>query len=226
MAQFRQNKSTPKQIREFKIIIIGEPYVGKTCLSYRFCEGKFLPNPEATIGVDFRERTVDVDGEKIKLRLWDTAGQERFRQAMVHHYYRNVDGVVIVFDVTKMSTFESLPEWIEECKYHSVGSDIPRVLVGNKCDCKEKQVVKRSEALRFSDIHNMPYFETSAQDESESDNVEAIFLTLALKLKNHRPLMLSPLSEVQGSNSVEASHQGFILFPSPQPKPPADTSCC
>lgn len=51
---------------------------------------------------------------------------------------------------------QSLPEWIEECKYHSVGSDIPRVLVGNKCDCKEKQVVKRSEALRFSDIHNMP----------------------------------------------------------------------
>lgn len=72
----------------------------------------------------------------------------------------------------------------------------------------------------------LQYFETSAQDESESDNVEAIFLTLALKLKNHRPLMLSPLSEVQGSNSVEASHQGFILFPSPQPKPPADTSCC
>lgn len=75
MAQFRQNKSTPKQIREFKIIIIGEPYVGKTCLSYRFCEGKFLPNPEATIGVDFRERTVDVDGEKIKVsrRMCDTS---------------------------------------------------------------------------------------------------------------------------------------------------------
>lgn len=82
----------PKRI--FKIIVLGDSNVGKTCLTFRFCVGKFPDRTEATIGVDFREKTVEVEGENIKLQLWDTAGQERFRKSMVQHYYRNVHAVV------------------------------------------------------------------------------------------------------------------------------------
>merc|ERR1712137_722218 len=106
-----------------------------TCLTYRFCEGKFPIRTEATIGVDFREKTLDVDGESIKLQLWDTAGQERFRRSMVHHYYRNVHAVVFVYDVTSNASFEALPQWIEECDDHKLTVLIPRILVGNKSDC-------------------------------------------------------------------------------------------
>jgi Ras-related protein Rab-33B len=199
------------QKRVFKIIVVGDSNVGKTCLTYRFCEGKFLDKSEATIGVDFRERTVDINGEEIKLQLWDTAGQERFRKSMVQHYYRNVNAVVIVYDVTKMSSFESLPQWIEECDYHNLTRDVPRILVGNKCDCKEHQVVKTNAAQRFADIHNMPLFETSARDVTECDNVDSIFLTLAHKLKNHRPMMpptTFPVSE-RGSNT--GLHRADVL---------------
>ena len=115
------------QKRVFKIIVVGDSCVGKTCLTYRFCEGKFPQKTEATIGVDFREKTLEVDGESIKvilsrilcqptlldffpslrqLQLWDTAGQERFRRSMVHHYYRNVHAVVFVYDVTSNASFE------------------------------------------------------------------------------------------------------------------------
>ena len=111
------------QKRVYKIIVVGDSNVGKTCLTYRFCEGNFLDKSEATIGVDFRERSVDINGEEIKLKLWDTAGQERFRKSMVQHYYRNFHAVVIVYDVTKMSSFESLPQWIEECDYHNLTID-------------------------------------------------------------------------------------------------------
>nr|CAD7462153.1 unnamed protein product [Timema tahoe] len=173
----------------YKIIVVGDSNVGKTCLTYRFCEGKFLTKSEATIGVDFRERTVDVNGEEIKLQLWDTAGQERFRKSMVQHYYRNVHAVVIVYDVTKLSSFHSLTQWIEECDKNNLTSDVPRILVGNKCEKQSKQCVKTQVAQRFADLHSMPLFETSAYDDSESGHVESIFMTLAHKLKSRRPMM-------------------------------------
>ncbi|XP_071950667.1 putative Ras-related protein Rab-33 [Antedon mediterranea] len=180
---------TDKQKRIFKIIVIGDSNVGKTCLTFRFCGGKFPEKTEATIGVDFREKTIDVDGESLKLQLWDTAGQERFRKSMVQHYYRNVHAVVFVYDMTKLSTFESLPMWIDECDRHSLAPDIPRVLVGNKCDMVDNVLITTGMAQKFADANNMPLFETSALDSVESDNIKAIFTTLAYKLKMHRPMM-------------------------------------
>ncbi|KAJ8247060.1 hypothetical protein GJAV_G00258310 [Gymnothorax javanicus] len=183
------------QGRIFKIIVIGDSNVGKTCLSYRFCGGRFLKNPEATIGVDFRERTVDIDGENIKLQIWDTAGQERFRKSMVEHYYRNVHAIIFVYDITQLSSFESLPEWIEECGRHAVPPMVPRIMVGNKCDLKDKGVVPTSLAQRLADGYNFPLFETSAKDPAEKEHVDAIFLTLAYKLKNHKSLRLRQPNE-------------------------------
>lgn len=177
------------QKRIFKIIVIGDSNVGKTCLTFRFCGGSFPEKTEATIGVDFREKTLEVEGEIIKLQLWDTAGQERFRKSMVQHYYRNVHAVVFVYDVTKISSFENLPVWIEECDRHNLGRDIPRILVGNKCDMKDRIAVNTNMAQKFADAHNMPVFETSAKDDAETDHVEAIFMTLAHKLKTAKPLM-------------------------------------
>lgn len=174
----------------FKIIVIGDSDVGKTCLTYRFCAGKFPDRTEATIGVDFRERLVNIDGESIKLQLWDTAGQERFRKSMVPHYYRNVHAVVFTYDVTNLNSFKGLPSWIEECERHALSSsELPRILVGTKCDVTDKVEVETNTAQRFADAHLMPLFETSAKDDREMDNVEAIFLTLAHKLKCSKPMM-------------------------------------
>ncbi|CAL4161281.1 unnamed protein product, partial [Meganyctiphanes norvegica] len=92
--------------KTYKIIVIGDSSVGKTCLTFRFCGGHFPDRAEATIGVDFRERRIKIDNDDIILQLWDTAGQERFRRSMVQHYYRNVHAVVFVYDVTRMSSFQ------------------------------------------------------------------------------------------------------------------------
>uniref|UniRef100_A0A3P9I5D8 Zgc:101559 n=1 Tax=Oryzias latipes TaxID=8090 RepID=A0A3P9I5D8_ORYLA len=190
-----QHDYGPTRARIFKIIVIGDSNVGKTCLTYRFCGGAFLTNPEATIGVDFRERTVELDGESIKLQIWDTAGQERFRKSMVEHYYRSVHAVIFVYDVTSLPSFESIPEWIEECSRHLVGPLVPRVIVGNKCDLREQREVPASSAQLLADSYNYPLFETSAKEPSEKEHVDAIFLTLAYRLKSHKPLRLKQLSE-------------------------------
>lgn len=121
-----------------------------------------------------------------QVQVWDTAGQERFRKSMVEHYYRNVHAVVFVYDVTKMSSFTNLKMWIEECNGHAVSPTVPRVLVGNKCDLKDLIQVPSSMALKFADAHNMLLFETSAKDPKESQNVDAIFMCLACRLKAQR----------------------------------------
>ncbi|XP_042685796.1 ras-related protein Rab-33B [Centrocercus urophasianus] len=126
-----------------------------------------------------------------QIQLWDTAGQERFRKSMVQHYYRNVHAVVFVYDMTNIASFHSLPSWIEECKQHLLASDIPRILVGNKCDLRNAIQVPTDLAQKFADTHSMPLFETSAKNPNDNDHVEAIFMTLAHKLKSHKPLMLS-----------------------------------
>uniref|UniRef100_A0A8V0XUC0 RAB33B, member RAS onco family n=1 Tax=Gallus gallus TaxID=9031 RepID=A0A8V0XUC0_CHICK len=125
------------------------------------------------------------------IQLWDTAGQERFRKSMVQHYYRNVHAVVFVYDMTNLASFHSLPSWIEECKQHLLTNDIPRILVGNKCDLRNAIQVPTDLAQKFADTHSMPLFETSAKNPNDNDHVEAIFMTLAHKLKSHKPLMLS-----------------------------------
>lgn len=194
----------PPRTRIFKIIVIGDSGVGKTCLTYRFCAGRFPDKTEATIGVDFREKIIEIDGEKIKVQLWDTAGQERFRKSMVQHYYRNVHAVVFVYDVTSAASFRSLPAWIEECRQHALGHEVPRILVGNKCDLRHAAQVSTEVAQQFADAHSMPLFETSAKSPqgggNDSDHVEAIFMTVAHKLKSQKPLMLS-----QPANTVTLS---------------------
>nr|XP_009940867.1 PREDICTED: ras-related protein Rab-33B [Opisthocomus hoazin] len=136
-------------------------------------------------------KCTELEVSLIWIQLWDTAGQERFRKSMVQHYYRNVHAVVFVYDMTNIASFHSLPSWIEECKQHLLSSDIPRILVGNKCDLRSAIQVPTDLAQKFADTHSMPLFETSAKNPNDNDHVEAIFMTLAHKLKSHKPLMLS-----------------------------------
>ncbi|KHJ95070.1 Ras family protein [Oesophagostomum dentatum] len=185
--------------RTFKVIIVGDAGVGKTCLSFRFCCGRFPEHTEATIGVDFRERSCVIERELLKVQLWDTAGQERYRHSIVAHYYRNVNAVVFVYDVTSPSSFASLRSWINECEKNGLTADseIPRILIGNKCDLKSasNQRVDTDAAQIFADHNNMALFETSAKADSEADHVESIFLTLLHKLQQSKPMHVQ--SEVE-----------------------------
>ena len=137
---------------------------------------------------------------QFQLQLWDTAGQERFRKSMVPHYYRNVHAVIFVYDVTRVTSFENLPGWIDECNRYNLTTDVPRILVGNKSDMHTKAAVTTNIAQKFADAHNMPLFETSAKDDDEADHVEAIFMTLAHKLKNSKPMMPPDMGYVGASN--------------------------
>jgi len=220
--QTNQSPTSLVKPRTFKIIVLGESGVGKTCLSFRFCSGKFPLMTEATIGLDFREKIVELDGERLKLQLWDTAGQERFKRSITHHYYRNVSAVVFVYDVTSVASLVALDSWLEEVRNHGVPDSSPRVLVGNKCD-QGDQVVTTSRAQRWADDRSMPLFETSAKDDSVTDHVEGIFLTLAHKLREGRT-MIEPLSDPSNPDNRPVR----VLYTSSLAAPPEDErgGCC
>jgi len=158
----------------FKLLLIGDSAVGKSCLLLRFADAAFTENFISTIGVDFKIKTVEVEGKKLKLQIWDTAGQERF-QTITTSYYRGAHGLLIVFDVTNKASFENVRKWLDDVDRHA-SQGIIKILVGNKVDLAHKRVIDYHTAKELADRLNMQYMETSAK---ESTNVNTAFERLA-----------------------------------------------
>ncbi|QLG72883.1 hypothetical protein HG535_0D05920 [Zygotorulaspora mrakii] len=163
----------------FKLLLIGNSGVGKSCLLLRFSDDTYTNDYISTIGVDFKIKTVELDGKTVKLQIWDTAGQERFR-TITSSYYRGSHGIIIVYDVTDQESFNGVKMWLQEIDRYAT-STVLKLLVGNKCDLKEKRVVEYDVAKEFADANKMPFLETSALD---STNVEEAFLTMARQIKD------------------------------------------
>nr|XP_004660535.2 ras-related protein Rab-18 isoform X1 [Jaculus jaculus] len=144
-----------------KILIISESGVGKSSLLLRFTDDTFDPELAATIDVDFKVKTISVDGNKAKLAILDTAAQERFR-TLTPSYYRGAQGVILVYDVTRRDTFVKLDNWLNELETYCTRNDIVNMLVGNKID-KENREVDRNEGLKFARKHSMLFIEASAK---------------------------------------------------------------
>jgi len=153
----------------FKLLIIGDSGVGKSSLLVRFADNQFSGNYITTIGVDFKIRTIELNGERVKLQIWDTAGQERFR-TITSTYYRGTHGVIVVYDVASGDSFANVKRWLHEINQNC--DDVNRILVGNKCDDPDRRVVLKEDATRFSNQMGIQLFETSAK---ENINVEEMF---------------------------------------------------
>ena len=146
--------------KTFKILTIGESGVGKTCILRRFVENKFLKNHLATIGIDFKTKTLNINNQEIKLKIWDTAGQERFRN-ITTQYYKGADGIVLIYDVTDDASYEKIRDWMEQILSNTKREDIGLVLLGNKCDM-EPRAVSEEQGNKMAEELNVSYFETSA----------------------------------------------------------------
>lgn len=163
----------------FKLLLIGDSGVGKSCLLLRFADHTYTESYISTIGVDFKIRTIELDGKTIKLQIWDTAGQERFR-TITSSYYRGAHGIIVVYDITDAESFNNVKQWLSEIdRYASEG--VNKLLVGNKNDLAPKRAVAAEQAKSFADSVGIPFLETSAKT---ATNVENAFLTMAAQIKN------------------------------------------
>ncbi|UXI17602.1 hypothetical protein NH340_JMT03545 [Sarcoptes scabiei] len=162
----------------FKLLLIGDSGVGKSCLLLRFADDTYTESYISTIGVDFKIRTIELDGKTIKLQIWDTAGQERFR-TITSSYYRGAHGIIVVYDVTDMDTFHNVKHWLQEIERYAC-DNVKKFLIGNKADVTGKKVVDFATAKEFADNLGIPFIETSAKN---ATNVEQAFLMMASEIK-------------------------------------------
>jgi Ras-related protein Rab-1A len=159
-----------------KLLLVGNSGVGKSCLLLKFADDTFSDSFIPTIGVDFKVKTLEVDGKSVKLQIWDTAGQERFR-TITSSYYRGAHGVVMVYDITDKESFDDLTSrWLPDIEQCS-DSNVLKLVVGNKSDLSEQRAVVKSDAEAFCQkLGSVRFLETSAKN---TTNVDEIFTTLA-----------------------------------------------
>ncbi|XP_019169012.1 PREDICTED: ras-related protein RABA2a-like [Ipomoea nil] len=156
----------------FKVVLIGDSGVGKSNLLSRFTRNEFCLESKSTIGVEFATRTLQVEGRTVKAQIWDTAGQERYR-AITSAYYRGALGALLVYDVTKPTSFENISRWLKELRDHA-DSNIVILLIGNKTDLKHLRAVATEDAESYAEKEGLSFIETSAL---EATNVETAFQT-------------------------------------------------
>ena len=176
----------------FKILIIGESGVGKTCLLLRFTEDSFTTTFLTTIGIDFKIKIINLEDKLIKLQIWDTAGQERFR-TITKTYYKGAHGIILTYDVTDQDSFKNIRNWIKQIEANAQGN-VKRVLVGNKCD-KPDRVVTEEEGKKLADDYSMSFFETSAKT---NQNVSEVFNYLTKEI-----LKSNDLKEGKGGQTLD-----------------------
>ncbi|CAI0449188.1 unnamed protein product [Linum tenue] len=166
----------------FKLVLIGDSGVGKSNLLSRFTKNEFNLESKSTIGVEFATKSLSIDGKVIKAQIWDTAGQERYR-AITSAYYRGAVGALLVYDVTRHSTFENVARWLKEV-----------MLIGNKSDLRHLVAVQTEDAKAFSERESLYFMETSALT---ATNVESAFTEV-----------LSQIYKIVSKRAVEGSSDG------------------
>ncbi|XP_063531780.1 ras-related protein Rab-37 isoform X1 [Cydia strobilella] len=175
---WQQGKQEDKYDAFGKVMLLGDSGVGKTCMLVRFRDGKFLAgNYISTVGIDFRNKVVTVDGIKVKLQIWDTAGQERFR-SVTHAYYRDAHALLLLYDVTNKTSFDNIRAWLGEIREYAQ-DDVVIMLLGNKSDSGLERAVRREEGQRLAREYQVSFMETSAKT---GLNVEAAFAHVARAL--------------------------------------------
>ncbi|KAL9653055.1 hypothetical protein ABK040_006276 [Willaertia magna] len=160
------NNGSSLNLPMMKVVVVGSQGVGKTSLVQRFVNDVFTNRSEPTIGADFLQRVVLVDGQQVKLNLWDTAGQEKFRSPI---YYREATAILIVYDITSMESFQMLDKtWIRDLREKAPPEAI-LVLIGNKLDMQEKRQVSFDEGKEYcKSLGALTFVEVSAKIDNES----------------------------------------------------------
>eukprot|EP00929_Paragymnodinium_shiwhaense_P115786 TRINITY_DN84895_c0_g1_i1.p1 TRINITY_DN84895_c0_g1~~TRINITY_DN84895_c0_g1_i1.p1 ORF type:complete len:212 (+),score=44.94 TRINITY_DN84895_c0_g1_i1:73-708(+) len=191
----------PKQ-QLFKYIIIGDVSVGKSCLLNRFMCNPNAMQHNPTIGYEFASKVVNVNGRSVKLHIWDTAGQESF-QAITRSYYRGAVGALLVYDVSRWSTFNDLPRWLAEARNNASPNVIIAVLA-NKNDLEHREV-SREEGAAFAQQEGLLYLETSAKT---AQNVERAFISVAQAISDAVDEGLIELRDHQGFQAQKQKGTG------------------
>ena len=162
----------------FKILLLGDSEVGKSCFLMRYSDNVFIDNYITTIGLDYKLKSVKLDnGKTIKVQLWDTAGQDKYR-TIAKNYFKGSHGILLLYDITKTNSFENIREWIRDIK-EEVSEKAIIFLIGNKIDLGEQRKISKEKGVELAEEYKIPFFEASAKS---GENVDEVFKALYRKI--------------------------------------------
>ena len=195
----------------FKILLIGDLGVGKSCVILRYIEDDFPLNIMSSIGVDFKSKQIEIDDRLIKMQIWDTAGHEKFR-TITTSYYKSAHAIIILYDITEQASFEHIKNWMVEIdKFAKQG--VLKVIVGNKKDLEDKRQVSKESAESLAEKYGVKYMEVSAKD---NINIDELFLdTVKTLLEKH-------LKQKSNDIPMQTSNNNVVL----NRKPIKKKKCC
>ena len=187
----------------FKVLILGDMAVGKTCLLIRFCDGKFQEGTLASIGIDFRNKYLMHNGHKIGLELWDTAGQERFR-CITKNYFKGTDGIILIYDITKNQSFANVKGWMNNIKESLNLKEVGVVLCGNKCDVDDcDRQVSYEEGQKLADHYKIQFFEISSKQDINVNDTFVALINQMIEIENNS----NKTSRKRSSSKLEKSNK-------------------
>ncbi|XP_007058865.2 ras-related protein Rab-10 isoform X1 [Chelonia mydas] len=184
-----------------KIVMAGESCVGKTSIVRRYTEPSPAGPPPAasyiaTVGIDFKVKTITFNDTTVKLQIWDTAGQEQFHTISTS-YFRGAHGFVLVYDITNSDSFQGITSWMKDIR-EKADDEVDIVLLGNKCDKETERVIPKHSGEKLAWEYGVPFFETSATD---NINIEDAFSVLVKEIMNKNSCVLCDLDVVDLNES-------------------------
>ena len=182
-----------------RVIIIGEPCTGKTSLLWRYSENVFIDNYKCTIGIDFKVKQIKLKEGILKMQLWDTAGQERFK-VLTKSYFRGSRCCLVLYDVTRRTTFEKVTEWVNQFKEEKSTQENILVIVGNKNDLVDQRKVTYEEGENLAKMLNCFFFEISVKE--NPDSVNKLFETVAEQVF---PILIKEFSQNESQKDENKS---------------------
>ena len=207
----------------FKILILGDSFVGKTNMLKRFLHNDFDSTNKETVGVEFDSKNITLGEngkeEIVKAQIWDTAGQERYR-SLTKAYYKGAKGALLVYDITRRVTFENIDNWLIDLRTNG-DKDILIILIGNKSDLEDKREVSKDEAETKAEQYNTAFLETSAKS---GDNITKGFMELIEQIyKANRDNTPTEQNEVKVEENKE---EGISLQKNDDDKNIKKGGCC
>ena len=157
----------------FKIVLVGDSSVGKTNIMGKYLKNEFKEDSKSTVGVEFGSKEFTIENHNVKIQIWDTAGQERYK-SITSAYYKGAKGAFVVYDITRIDSFDSIDRWISDLKA-SADQKISLLLIGNKSDLEDQRQVTKDQAEQKAKSFNVAFFETSALS---GDNLDKAFEAL------------------------------------------------
>ena len=162
----------------YKILLLGDSSVGKTCFLMRYTDNTFQDIHMSTIGLDYKLKNVQLeDGKMVKIQVWDTAGQDRFR-SITKNYYKGAHGIILIYDVTENKSFENVKNWMNQIK-EEVSEKVTIILVGNKIDDEEHRKITTEQGESMAKEFDIMFFECSAKT---GENIEQTFKEVTMKI--------------------------------------------